>query len=246
MPDWRVLSVRLTVFVTPDTEVPVTLWRDVVGEDPENSVTQRATATRTETGPFSDGVLTLQVQPMRIDWTHEPVGLGSQGGLPQVLGPFPNGAEPFLRFARRWITNGWYPPTTRMALGFVLISATPDRDAGYRELSQYIDGVPNTPDATDFLYQVNRPRASRVGLDGLQVNRLSKWSVGAFRLIAVLAGAANANPILSPMHHHLRLELDINTGADFPGKFPRQSVGAVLDDLVNGATEIFEHGNRIR
>jgi hypothetical protein len=79
MPNWLVVNARLTVFVTPDTVVPQAFWQAVIGEEPETSIVQRAIATRIETGPFAEGKLTLQVQPIRIDWVHEPVGLGDGG-----------------------------------------------------------------------------------------------------------------------------------------------------------------------
>jgi hypothetical protein len=43
---------------------------------------------------------------------------------------------------------------------------------------------------------------------------------------------------------HLRLELDINTSADFQGLIPREAAVSVIDDLLGGAREICEHGNR--
>jgi hypothetical protein len=247
MPDWQLLNARLTIFLAPDALVPPTLWRDLIGEEPENSVVQRATATRTERGPFADGNLSLQIQPMRIDWVHEPVGVGAVGGLPPVLGVFPTAADALLQLGRRWVTNGWFPPSTpRVALGFILISPAPDRESGYRELGQFIDGVPNTPDATDFQYQVNRPRASRTGIDGLQVNRLSKWSVGAYGVFVISSAAVAASPsTTTQLLHHLRLELDINTSADFQRPIPRESVESVIDDLLSGASEICEHGNHL-
>jgi hypothetical protein len=180
---------------------------------------------------------------MRIDLNYEVASAATSGKEPPVLGAFPAASDPFLQLAQRWATAGWFPSTPRIALGFVLISGTANRESGYRELAQFIDGVPNTPDATDFSYQVNRPRASRVGLDGLQVNRLSKWSVGGFKLLVIDAGGVQ-RPLQSPLQHHLRLELDINTGGDFSGLIPRDTVQRVIDDLFAGATEIVERGNR--
>jgi hypothetical protein len=219
MPNWLVVNARLTVFVTPDTVVPQAFWQAVIGEEPETSIVQRAIATRIETGPFAEGKLTLQVQPIRIDWVHEPVGLGD-GGQPSVLGIFPAAAESLLQLGRRWVLSNWFPSIQRMALGFVLISSTRDRETGYAELREFIDGVPNSPDATEFLYQVNRPRPSSADIDGLQVNRLSRWSVGAYKIFNMSAGS---HPIESQLHNHLRLELDISTSADFLALIPRQA-----------------------
>lgn len=242
MHEWWVLNSRLTVFVTPDTVVPAEMWQGIVGEQPETSVVQRASSTRIETGPLAEGKLTLQIQPFRIDWMHEAVGMGD-GGRPAVLGTFPAAAEPLVQLGHRWVQSAWFPSIQRVALGFNLISPTPDRQTGYGELRQFIDGVPTAPDATEFHYQVNRPRASSAGVNGLQVNRLSKWSVGAYKFVAMGAGA---HPIESPLQHHLHLELDINTSADFQGLIPREEVVRVIDDLFSGAGEICEQGTRFQ
>jgi hypothetical protein len=50
---------------------------------------------------------------------------------------------------------------------------------------------------------------------------------------------------MTPIVYHLRLELDISTGADFPGVIPGERLEAVIDDLLSAACEISEHGNHI-
>jgi hypothetical protein len=241
MPDWQLSNARLTAFVTPETVVPATLWRDMLGEEPETSSLQRATATRIETGSLGEGTLKLQIQPMRVDWLHEPL-ITQQGGAP-TFGRFPASVEPFLDFVRRWAATDSFPATSRLALGFTLLSATPDRATGYRELSELIDGVP-TPDATDFQYQVNRPRPSRTGIEGLQINRLSRWSVAAQGILAVHIGVGRPHPILTPLQYHLHLDLDINTNADFQEIIPQDRVPDLINDLFAGASEVSERGSR--
>ena len=244
MPEWLIQNCRLTVFVTPDTIVPSTLWPDIIGEQPENSIVQRATATKTENGPFGDGTLSLLVQPMRIDWIYQTI---PDWTATPTLGPFPAAAEQLLQLSRRWAKgNTWFPSISRIALGLVLMYGTPDRSEGYRELRRFIDGVPNTSDATDFLYQINRPRSSLTSIGGLQVNRLSKWSVGAYLLGVISMGNTEAshNMVNSPLQTHVRLELDISTSANFQAIIPRESTESVIDDLFKGAQEICEKGNR--
>lgn len=245
MPDWQVLNARLTVFLAPDTTVPLTLFRDIVGEDPENSTFQRTISTRIETGPFADGTLSLQVQPMRIDWLHEPLGTMTEGPHP-TLGAFPAGAEQLLQLGYRWVRSDRFPSSQRIAVGFVLISAVPDRETGYRELGKFVDGVPSDQNATDFQYQVNHPRPSRAGVDGLRINRLAKWSVGAFQSMRVTIGSGTATQILGPSQSHLRLELDINTPGEFAGPIPPDHIEAVVHDLLEGAEEVCQLGSRLR
>ena len=122
-----------------------------------------------------------------------------------------------------------------------MVSATTDRESGYGELSHFVD-VPANPIATDFMYQVNIPRDSRAGVV-LRVNRLSKWSVALYRQI-VVAPMTPQRLIVSPDSSFLRLELDINTDADFEGMLPRDKIPAIIDDLFEGAKEICEQGTR--
>jgi hypothetical protein len=245
MPDWQLQSARITLFVTPETEVPSSLWKDLLSELPETSIVQRQTATRTEAGLFADGTLTLLVQPMRVDFAYEGVlALGS--GAAPVVGQYPVALRPLMALMRDWISGPrWLPSIIRIALGLVLISPVATREQGYRELERFIDGVPNTPDARDFSYQVNRPRANRVGVDEPDINRLSKWSVGGFRSITLDPAVQRASAHLGSMSHHVRLELDINTSAEYYGTISRDLMNLFLDDLENGAAEIVEHGNRL-
>ena len=93
---------------------------------------------------------------------------------------------------------------------------------------------------------MNRPRASRAGIEGLQVNRLAKWSVGAFLVFAVaFDGTSNPSSANSTPRYHLHLDLDINTSADYQGVIPRGSIEGLIDDLFAAGQEISEHGNRL-
>jgi hypothetical protein len=182
---------------------------------------------------------------MRIDWVYQPEGLGPEFGLPRLLGPFPAAAGRFLHLGRRWATSGKFPSATRLALGFILVSRTASRTVGYQELAEFIDGAPTSPDATDFQYQVNRPRESHTGIEGIVLNRLSKWSVGAYRVLNLAVAPDKSSPVLgTALDLHLRLDLDISTNVDFQGVIPGERVEAVIDDLFAGALEICEHGNR--
>ena len=101
VPQWKIDSARLSVFAAPDFAVAPALWRECVGDDPETSIFQRATGTKVEIGPFAEGKLTLQTQPMRVDWVHEPAATPAEPDAPD-LGPFPSAAGPLLELGRRW------------------------------------------------------------------------------------------------------------------------------------------------
>jgi hypothetical protein len=240
MTDWKVRSARLTFFIAPNASVPSELWKKIAGEEPETSVLLRAQAVKTESGPLAEGVLKVQVQPMRIDCVYE--SLVEASGNVGSLGPFPQALTPLSSLMERWADSDSFPSTQRVALGVTLYSETSDRASGYRALASFVDGVPTSEDATDFIYQVNRPRPSNVPMDGLVINRLSRWSVAGVQMVALGAGALSWPA--TPMQTFLQLDLDLSTNADLSISIPSESVVPVIHDLVTAASEISTRGNR--
>jgi len=236
MPEWQLLNARLTCFVTPDAILPSALWQEVVGDEPEHSIKQRALSLTSDSGRFADGTLTLNILPSRIDWVYEAVGIRADGGGPALMGPFPTAAEPLVEIGCRWAAMASFPHTSRIALGVTLVSPVSDRETGYLELANFVDGVPDAAEASDFHYQVNYPRPSRAGVEGLLINRLAKWSVNAFRL--GILGPGGMTTSIGEIKTHLNLELDINTSADREAPIPKENVESVINDLLEGAREI--------
>src|SRR5580698_5951156 len=113
MPEWQVLNARLTFFVTPDAILPSGLWQDLVGDEPENSVKQRALSLISDSGPFAEGALTLNILPSRVDWVYEALGLRTDSGGPALIGPFPASAEPLIEIGCRWAAIASFPSTSR-------------------------------------------------------------------------------------------------------------------------------------
>lgn len=237
MPAWHIQTARITAFLAPDSSVSPSIWMDLIGEDSAESVYKKASAAHDDSGPFAEGKLTIQRQPTRIDFRHEP----APGPTPhQFLGSFPDGARPLLELSRRWL-SGSAPSIVRMALGLVLVSdEVADVEAGYRELGTLVDGAPTQPGATDFHLQVNLPRDS-THVAGLRINRLSKWSVGGYFEVATGRLAA----VTQLVHIHLRAELDVNTNPEFAGPFGQEQAMSVLDELLVAAGEIAERGTKL-
>jgi|HubBroStandDraft_2_1064218.scaffolds.fasta_scaffold338677_2 hypothetical protein len=153
-----------------------------------------------------------------------------------MIGPFPASAEPLVEIGCRWAAIASFPSTSRIALGLTLVSPVADRETGYRELASFVDGVPNADEASDFHYQINYPRPSRAGVEGLLINRLAKWSVSAFRLGIFRPGAMAT--AVGEIKSHLNLELDINTSADREERIPKENIESVIKDLLDGALEV--------
>jgi hypothetical protein len=99
--------------------------------------------------------------------------------------------------------------------------------------------------SSDFLYRINRRRLSQSGIENLQINRLSTWSVARaeYQAFALESGGIprviRGEPIFA-----CRVELDVNTAAEFEGKLlPDQSL-KIFTELIELAHEILLEGDR--
>ncbi len=242
---WYANTLRLTAFPSPSTQFNATgQWERVVGQAPDSQTIQPARGIVEETGKFDDGQLQLMAQPVRIDWNYV------IGNFPDPNAPLSNvevsfavALQSFFRVAECWLRIGL--GIKRLAFGAILTRPAQNRADGYREIATYLNNnVKLDPEgSSDFSYQINRPR-KLTGEPQIKVNRLSKWSVGQvqFTQIAVNPGMSpyvtTGEPVLS-----LRLELDINTDADYQGDLPQENLTDLFHRLTGEAIEIADKGD---
>jgi hypothetical protein len=148
----------------------------------------------------------------------------------------------FVDLMTRWIENG--PEFTRIALGVVVHEPVPSREEGYRRLARYLPAVKIDPEgSSELFYQVNRPRKSQV-IEGLKVNRLSKWSVALSVpfSFSLLGPAQSQFGRVNEGETTCRIELDINTDPAFSGSPRDLSSPSLLGEFVELAGEIVSVG----
>lgn len=94
----------------------------------------------------------------------------------------------------------------------------------------------------DFGYQINRRRPTKTGIPGLDINRLSKWSVvqAQPRWFNLQPGEGS---IEVPEYDACRLELDMNTAAELKGDLTREQLTALFQELAELGKEIVEKGD---
>lgn len=238
--NWQTQSLRLTAFPRPDADIPPepNWWVALIGEPPQNRNLRPKERIVQENGPYEDGKLVFGFQPNRIDWIY----LAADGQ--EYLGDFPRALEKFRQLINRWLDLA--PSLNRLAFGAVLILPTKDREIGYSKIAKYLLNVKlDAPGSWDFLYQINRPRDSHAGLNGLKINRVSKWSVATWILSTLnLTGTASPVEVFNeqPTFGCL-LELDISTDANFKSELPKPKLRPLFDELVNLGVEISEKGD---
>jgi hypothetical protein len=239
--EWKAESLRVTAFPSPGSAPvePINWWERAVGEPPENRVSQPKVAVTQEQGRFFTGVLTLISQPGRIDW------LLTGPDKAEVVGPFEESVKTFVPLIMRWFEDA--PTVQRIAFGAVLRLPVNDRTDGYKKLSRYLHHVRLDPEgSTEFLFQINRPRNSRSGIETLLINRLSKWSVAFTQQATYMVQSPEAAQFqLTNLQKdsYCRLELDINTAPDIQGDLPANDLGKILNELVELGREIATKGD---
>jgi len=254
--NWQVDLIRVTGFygqIAPDKRKEwSSWWTQLVGVPPENSSHRKRDEVLQEEGPFNGGALILALQPGRIDWylrALEDQEEGQQDIPASVVCLKPEAIIKFYELAVRWMKLDTCPPLTRLALGGLLLQPVEDRQNGYQKLKNYLHDVKLSPESSDFLYQINRPRDSRVGLSGLRINRLCKWSVALLGRISVSLSVVpkDKKPVTGSVEgqgqYACRVELDINTAQEFKGEFSGHILNSIFNELVDLAQEIAEKGD---
>lgn len=238
---WQAESLRTTCFPSSVAQFSeIDWWHDLVGEQPENRVLRLKEGFRQDEGHVDSVRLVLGIQPMRIDWLVAPSE--TQDAFP--TGPFEDSLNSFLGLMSRWLNMS--PPIKRLAFGAVLILPVEDQRSGYVLLAKYLPHIKLDPEgSSDFLYQINRPRDSGTGIRDLRINRLSKWFVARRGTGRIELSAQQARVSFFPTSegYACRLELDINTVADYQGDLPQDRLGAIFQELVELGKEIATEGD---
>lgn len=236
---WQAESLRVTCFPSSATEFnAANWWQDVVGEQPENTIVRARDGFRQDEGNFNGRKVVLGIQPIRIDWLMK--SKGEEGEL--TISSFQDSLDTFLELMSHWFKIS--PPLRRLAFGVILASPVDDRKSGYELIANYLPNVKIDPvGSSDFLYQINRLRNSQLVSD-LEINRLSKWSVVKQGLARVdLLPEARVSLFPSSDTFSCRLELDINTSADYKNDLPVDTLTNVFLELVDLAKEIALKGD---
>jgi hypothetical protein len=247
--NWEVINFRITGFLGPTGNIknPDSWWEKVIGGVPETEVFVRAQNEKRFEGRFGDSWTVLSIQhPIRIDWRvgireDEQItsdGLLSLGLISSVLDNL------ITKLANNWFELEDYPLIQRLAFGINLMQPVESRESGYKLLNSFLPSIDlDVENSSDFLYQINRTRFSKV-VDGMLVNRLSKWGVkyasaGGISIVGniIRQFEIKKKPIFAS------LELDINTPADYDSEFDRDKSKEIFKELLELSQEIAVKGD---
>jgi hypothetical protein len=184
----------------------------------------------------------LGVQGPKIDWRVS-VDLDAhdiRSREAETLGSARDALRRLVEFGRKWEGTASVPEFSRVAIGAILLVQTGSRGKSAATLRRCLPFAPVDEDCSDFLYRVNRRRASKVE-PGRMVNRLATWSVHAWRQVAVSVDDGQRQ--LGPEKNAARLELDINTVPGRTEPIPNASIAGLVSEFVEMGLEIAEKGD---
>lgn len=243
--EWVAEQFRLTAFVAPAVvnHPAEEWWQEATGSAPEESTAHPKVGVRILASPFLGGKLTLRFEPGRIDWFLTPPEPGPESfGEPLMIGPVVEIVDSFSAIIDRWLRRNDLPSILRIAFGGVARHPEADMRSGYNRLPDYLP-VRIGPDATDFFFQINNPAQSQTAVQGLRINRLSKWSISSLVRMSLQMGSGMLVPNPAPvLGYALRVELDVNTFAEFQGPLPSNNLVEVYRELVAAARAIVTDG----
>ncbi len=240
---WDAVSLRMTAFPRPGSELTATdWWRSVVGEVSEQQTMNPQSGEFLESGKFGPGILELKISPVNVTWVYR-MEDRQQETVRVSIGDFRTRSREFRSLMDKWFDLDAFSNPIRMAFGAILIQPVRNQEEGFVRLSDYISAISfNPPPSSSFLYQLNRRRESTLDIEDLVINRVMKWSLAQQQLMVhhpdgrVDFASAAPNSLV-------HLEIDINTIPEFEGEFDKGCLPKVFGELVELGIEIAEKGD---
>jgi hypothetical protein len=236
---WQTLGLRLTIFsseITNKTEQ--TWWETLFGGPPDKVTKNPKQLSHVEEGEFDNVAVALAVQLGRVDWRFNAITNPMALERIPTIGNFSQAMEVFLKPIQAWL--GICPPFSRLAFGTNLFQPTEGHIDAYKLLSSYLPSVTLSPESSDFSYQINRRRNSKLEFPNLRINRLMKWNALRMELKLV----SPPTKVDSPIRYSCALEMDINTVPECDlSSLSRDRYIELLNELVGLAEEIASKGD---
>jgi hypothetical protein len=243
---WQPMQLQLVVFPTLVIGLrQQEWWREVVGQEPEES--RRTPQARTDNGTLADSSLSLTLDPSKITWTMAP-RLDPDNPLLMMptLAPFPESRDRFIELLTPWLRDTC-PPIKRIGIAGSLLQEVESHADAYRLLNRYLPDVGIDPESSDFLYRVNRKRRSNTAIPDLQINRITVWSAlktaSVIQTLNIGSATQPAPTNMGEPRFAAMLNLDVNSDAEREAELPRANRLELLGELTELATEIATFGD---
>jgi hypothetical protein len=225
-------------------------WERLTREKPDSCQSNPKTRRVIESGVIgeSNQQLLFLSEPLenRLEWH-----LSAQDLSPHFEMGFVDSSSQLLNLMDRYLESLPLQGLERVAYGVNVIQRVSGLPEGYRKISDCLGVNVEYPQCSDFLYQLNRRRPSKI-LANTDLNRLMKWSVVTLgrRILRfdadVTLKEGKIDPeVVAPDEDQVavNLELDINTVRKANSRIAKEQVGPLLREFDELAREILAKGN---
>ena len=244
---WHVREARLSAFfaepVEPSAET-ASWWETAWKEAPERSELQPRASKALHSGVVTlasgQALVELSIDPLRADWRIKPVPIQSDlaPSTAEFIGSQSMSHEFLAQISATWLESA--PPIKRLAFGETLFHPVDQVES--TALLSSLTGVDIGDTAGDFILRLNRPRLSMT-VEGLQLNRLVKWSASEIRLILVAVTGRNAQALpTASIASGIQVDLDINSDATRETPIDSSALTGLSEEFATMAVEIAERG----
>ena len=241
--DWEVEGLRHSTFVQDPLNIwEISPWSSLFGTTAEERTTKKAEQLVKEEGPYSAGWLSVEARANRIDWRLGP----DPRSVPQPLsaiGAYNQVQNTFLELMKIW--SATCGPIQRLAYGATLLLARNSPSDTYSTINKLLHNANiDLENTQDFMYRINRRRTSQILDNSIQINRLSTWSILEYGRVKIDIRGGNSLTLGDlEKKQACRLDLDINTAAEFQGRIDSTEAVILTEELFAFATEIASEGD---
>jgi hypothetical protein len=245
--DWQAGQIRITAFFPQEQfDQRRDFWAELGLGEP--ALSQKKKGEVLSQGQVLNNWMVLKSDAFgRVDWVYVPEPLEEETAEsgPRFVGQFDRAVDEFLEFISDWIQEK-RPSLERLALGAQALLPVTERVEGYAQLSAYLPFELDGTNASDFSYQINRPRQS-TAVTGATINRLTQWSVYAFTRASaqVSVGPIMVPPKIrqDPIGHACQMTIDINTAIDYQHRLEPEQTLPLLAEFAGFVKEIVRDGD---
>jgi len=200
-----------------------------------------------EEGPWNGGSLVLSAALDRFDWSLQASEQTTGEEPPLSIGAFDPLSDELNRLIAGWFAS--CSNCSRLAFAGSLLLPVTSVLGGYKVLSELLKTVRiDAEGSSELMYQINRPRPSKLGIEGLRINRISRWSVIRVQRVttsfALMGGEPGPQTFqeLDPLFF-CKLDFDVNTSPHFSEGLPRDRLPELMTELLCLAKEICTNGD---
>ena len=229
---WKAQLFRTTVFFEHPYEGDPEAWIGAMGlPEPDTDEHVKREALRRLTVLRDDTKVEVHQTPQRGDIYLMPAA------EPSDLGAVEAHVAEFEELSHKWL-QALDAPVIRLAFGATYLEPAANRRAAYGRLNELLESLELDPDnSRDVFYQVNRP----ITVDGLILNRLTKWSSVVVAKGNVVHSPEGMKSNLVP-EYFVRLECDNSTPADNTAPIGAEKLIAFHKRLVKLSLENVQSG----